>query len=532
VLGLTSKRCAASCRVAPLQRLRSLARASRHPSPPETRINEARFAHLRTVWESRFDQDGICYSGVDTPIELHIVAAVYGSFSSVVGDGSGRPDFCSAANCRRWQNLKLRTPANGWDNGLVSNGNSLPGPRRASFLRIEPIGCIPKLRQVTALTMAIGTTGATFKATHKSATVQASSGLIGFPLRAWTSTTGKILMPVLLDRGPLGYRSFSAAEGLRGRPQPEFREGDANCIDLGLINNMPDSALEQTERQVLKLLDSAAGDIIVRLRLFSLSEVPRSALGQQHLKRLSYASAFDLWSSSLDGLIVTGAEPKAADLRQEPYWSELADVFDWADGNTISTVCSCLAVHAAVLHIDGIGRRALGEKCFGVFEFPKLSSHPIMTGTPSRLRIPHSRWNEVSGDALSSCGYTILDSSPHAGVDMFLKKRRRSLFVFFQGHPEYEAWTLVGEYRRDIERFRRRERDTYPTMPQGYLDEGTVKIFNEFREQALSDRRQEVLEEFPTALVAGKLTDPWRATASQVYRNWLLHMSAVKAERL
>jgi len=115
---------------------------------------------------------------------------------------------------------------------------------------------------------------------------------------------------------------------------------------------------------------------------------------------------------------------------------------------------------------------------------------------------------------------------------MFLKKRRRSLFVFFQGHPEYEAWTLVGEYRRDIERFRRRERDTYPTMPQGYLDEGTVKIFNEFREQALSDRRQEVLEEFPTALVAGKLTDPWRATASQVYRNWLLHMSAVKAERL
>ena len=86
---------------------------------------------------------------------------------------------------------------------------------------------------------------------------------------------------------------------------------------------------------------------------------------------------------------------------------------------------------------------------------------------------------------------------------MFVKQRK-SLFVFFQGHPEYEANTLLLEYRRDIRRFLRRERDTYPPMPQGYFDEDTVDALTAVRERALSDRREELFEEFPTALVAGK----------------------------
>ena len=37
------------------------------------------------------------------------------------------------------------------------------------------------------------------------------------------------------------------------------------------------------------------------------------------------------------------------------------------------------------------------------------------------------------------------------GVDTFIKQDA-GLFIFFQGHPEYEAQTLMGEYRRDISR--------------------------------------------------------------------------------
>jgi homoserine O-succinyltransferase/O-acetyltransferase len=333
-------------------------------------------------------------------------------------------------------------------------------------------------------------------------------------------------MPVLLDRGPLGYRSFAAAKHLRSNPPPK---GDANCIELGLINNMPDLALEQTERQILKLLDAAAGDILVLLKLYALPDVPRDDWGRKHLSRLHYYSIGDLWNSRLDGLIITGAEPRAPDLIQEPYWHTLTKVFDWAEHNTSSTILSCLAVHAAVYHLDGIGRHALDNKCFGVFEFEKVSSHGMVKGIPSRLRLPHSRWNEIRENALTTCGYDILVRGPDAGVDMFVKSRK-SLFVFFQGHPEYEAWTLLGEYRRDIERFLKGEREVYPAMPQGYFDEESAHAFDALRKQALANRRKELIATFPTNLLAGKLTDTWRSAATQMYSNWLLHMVEQKAQ--
>jgi len=144
--------------------------------------------------------------------------------------------------------------------------------------------------------------------------------------------------------------------------------------------------------------------------------------------------------------------------------------------------------------------------------------------------MPHSRWNEIPEDALTSCGYRVLTRSDAAGVDAFVKQRK-SLFVFFQGHPEYEAHTLMLEYRRDIRRFLLRERDTYPVMPQGYFDDATVEALTALRERALADRREEVLADFPTALAAGTVTNTWRTTATRVYRNWLLYLSAQRGAR-
>lgn len=337
-------------------------------------------------------------------------------------------------------------------------------------------------------------------------------------------------MPVLLDSGPFGDRLFAAAEHLRGKAAPHFREGEANCIELGLINNMPDSALEQTERQILKLLDAAANDILIRLKLYALPDVPRKDRGLKHLARRHYYGVHELWSSHLDGLIVTGAEPVAPELTQEPYWNTLTKVFDWAEHNTTSTILSCLAVHAAVFHLDGIGRNALNDKCFGVFDFERVSSHQMVVGIPSRFRIPHSRWNEVREDALVACGYDILARARDSGVDMFVKAKK-SLFVFFQGHPEYEAGTLLAEYRRDIDQFLKGERETYPTMPRGYLDEDSARALDDLRDRAIANRRKELIASFPTDRLVGKLTDTWRSAATQMYSNWISHMSAQKVLR-
>jgi homoserine O-succinyltransferase len=267
----------------------------------------------------------------------------------------------------------------------------------------------------------------------------------------------------------------------------------------------------------------------VRLTLYALPDVPRTDSGRRHVSSF-YSGLDDLWDRHLDGLIVTGTEPRAPNLRDEPYWGSLTSVLEWAEHTTHSTILSCLAAHAALLHRDGIGRRALRDKRFGVFEC-LVSAHPLTTGAPARLPMPHSRWNDVPEDALTACGYRVLTRSDAAGVDMFVKQLN-SLFVFFQGHPEYEATTLLLEYRRDIKRFLRRERETYPPLPQGYFDDDTIAVLTALRARALSDRREEQLEDFPTALVAGTVTNSWRPAAARIYRNWLLYLCAQKARDL
>jgi homoserine O-succinyltransferase/O-acetyltransferase len=321
-------------------------------------------------------------------------------------------------------------------------------------------------------------------------------------------------MPIHLEREPAKT------------PRVSVRAHGADALTIGLVNNMPDAALRATERQFTGLLGAAAGDLRVRLKLYALPDVPRTDWGRQHVERF-YAGLGDLWNARLDGLIVTGTEPRSPNLREEPYWDSLTRVLEWAEHNTYSAVWSCLATHAALLELDGIERRPLSDKRFGVFECERIGEHPLTAAAPPRLQMPHSRWNDLPEDALTSCGYQLLTRSSEAGVDAFVKQRK-SLFVFFQGHPEYEAHTLMLEYRRDIKRFLLHERASYPPMPHGYFDEATVEALTALRERALSDRREEVLADFPTALAAGSVTNSWRSTAIAVYRNWLQHMRARK----
>ena len=102
-------------------------------------------------------------------------------------------------------------------------------------------------------------------------------------------------MPVLLDRGELGYRPFAPAEGRRRQPLPH--DATTECIDIALINNMPDSALETTERQVLRLLDAAAEQLVVRLSIYSLPELERNKSGRRHVSTF-YRQPKDLYARS------------------------------------------------------------------------------------------------------------------------------------------------------------------------------------------------------------------------------------------
>jgi homoserine O-succinyltransferase len=303
-------------------------------------------------------------------------------------------------------------------------------------------------------------------------------------------------------------------------PRPwQKRTSPFGGLTIGLVNNMPDGAVQATERQFVSLLDEAAGSLPIRLKLYTLPGVPRSDSMRQYLSAI-YRSADTIQDDVLDGLIVTGTEPRASRLDEEPYWRDLTELIDWAAERTPSAIWSCLAAHAAVLHLDRVERHPLKQKLSGALECQTVADHSLLTGAAGRYTVPHSRCNELREDELVAAGYRILSRTGTSGVDTFVRERK-SLFVFFQGHPEYDALSLLGEYRRDVRRYLRQETGTYPAAPVNYFDATTERELAAFRERAMSQRTDALMDDFPDAQARSPIASGWRSFAVRIYRNWL-----------
>lgn len=336
-------------------------------------------------------------------------------------------------------------------------------------------------------------------------------------------------MPVYLDKKPPSSEFTHCAKVL-GRSPLRPRRSAQKTLEIGIVNNMPDGAVPATERQLVTLLDSAAGAYSIRLTFYALPGVPRSESVRRHLDAC-YSSVEELWDRQLDGLIVTGAEPRTPHLSGESYWPSFTKLVQWAELHTYSSIWSCLAAHAAVLYLDGIERRRLVDKRFGLFSCVPQTEHLLTAGLSSPIVIPHSRWNDLFEQDLFQSGYQILTRSDEAGVDSFVK-HGKSLFVFFQGHPEYEANSLFLEYQRDVGRYLRGQRESYPQMPRRYFDRGTEAVLQAVQARALQRRSEDVLADFPNESVEGILQNGWHSAATTIYRNWLAYLSACQDGRL
>jgi homoserine O-succinyltransferase len=316
-------------------------------------------------------------------------------------------------------------------------------------------------------------------------------------------------------------------------PSPS-REAEmtATCgelLSIGVVNNMPDAALHATERQLRRLIDLAAGNVHVHLKFFSFPEQPRTEKGKAHVRR--YYEEFDsLWLGDFDGLIVTGTEPRSGPLTGEPYWRTLTKLVEWAEDRTTSTIWSCLAAHAAVLHLDGIHRQPLPKKLSGVFDCTRLMDHSIVARCPSRWQVPHSRSNDLPESDLATHDYSILSRSPQVGADIFVKQRQ-SLFVFMQGHLEYDPCSLLCEYRRDVARFLSGEKASYPDLPNGYFEQHVETTLSALARRATLDRNIDVLSCVPEPAKM-RPASSWTMPAVQIYRNWLSYLADGKVDRL
>ena len=323
-------------------------------------------------------------------------------------------------------------------------------------------------------------------------------------------------MTAIIDRG-VGEAVEPYSPEARAQPRR---------LEVGLVNNMPDSALRAAERQFHELLD--ASGLPVRLRLYALPSVARSPAGEAELAH-GYRGLKELLETPLDALIVTGAEPTAPRLEQSPYWDELVELLNWADRTRISTLWSCLAAHAAALYLDGIERVRLATKRSGVFDHAIASGHPLTADVGARMAVPHSRWNDLPGTALAAAGYSLVAHSDAAGV-LICARQDRALRILVQGHPEYETRTLLKEYQRDVGRYLKAEQEFYPTAPSGYFTGAALAHLEEFRRRAESRRDPQLIQEFPYTSLASGLRNRWRHQAQTLYRNWLTSIAAARAQ--
>lgn len=296
---------------------------------------------------------------------------------------------------------------------------------------------------------------------------------------------------------------------------------DIREMHIGLLNMMPDAALEATERQFFRLIGESNLIAQFYMHPFTLPEIERGPEGARHVAA-HYEHFDDIKRDGLDALIITGANVSGPDLTQQCFWQPLIEVIDWALDSVTSTLCSCLATHAVMQFRYGQVRRPLPAKRWGVYEHRVMERrHPLVAGANTRFDVPHSRFNAVSREQFAAAGVPVLVESTEGGVHLAVSPDLFRL-VFFQGHPEYDSISLMKEYKREVGRYLYGEREDYPPFPEHYFDARGQAVLNEYRERVEQGRQAGYDPgEFPERLLLPRLDNTWHDSAEAIISNWV-----------
>lgn len=296
---------------------------------------------------------------------------------------------------------------------------------------------------------------------------------------------------------------------------------DIRELHIGLLNMMPDAALTATERQFFRLVGESNQIAQFYMHPFTLPQLERGPDGQAHVARF-YEDFDEIRNQGLDALIITGANVKGTELSEQPFWKPLIEVIDWAYDNVTSTLCSCLTTHAVMEFRYKQRRRPLGYKRWGVYSHRVVDrKHPLVLGVNTRFDVPHSRFNQVDRAQFDAAGLKVLAESASAGVHLAVSEDGIRL-VFFQGHPEYDAISLLKEYKREVNLYSAGQREDYPPFPDHYLSVKQQAVLDEHRQRLLvAIENGSPLPEFPEQLIAPQLDNTWHDTGEAVINNWI-----------
>ena len=258
---------------------------------------------------------------------------------------------------------------------------------------------------------------------------------------------------------------------------------DIRPIQIGLLNLMP--LKEDTELQILRSLSNTP--LQVDVSFITVSTHQSKNTPTSHINKF-YHKFCDIKERKFDGFIITGAPVEQIPFEDVDYWEELTEIMEWTKTHVTSTIHLCWGAQAAMYYHYGIEKQPIDGKMFGVFKHKVMNRRiPLVRGFDDVFMAPHSRHTETPLSKVHADErITVLAESDEAGLFLAMAEDGRQIFVM--GHPEYDRVTLDGEYKRDL------SKNLPIEMPKNYYPE--------------NDPSQRPL-----------LT--WRATANNLYTNWL-----------
>ena len=219
---------------------------------------------------------------------------------------------------------------------------------------------------------------------------------------------------------------------------------DIRPLQIALLNLMPDKV--RTETQLLRVLGTTPLQIEMTLL--------RAANHESRNTPMEHLTAFyKIWNEvrdrRFDALIITGAPVEHLPFAEVHYWDELTQIFEWTKSNVYSGLFICWGAQAALHYFHGLPKYDVGEKRFGVFRHRALKPfEPLTAGFDDFFFVPVSRYTEVRHrDVATVPDLEILVESKESGICLIQDFARRRFYMF--NHLEYDAETLLGEYRRD-----------------------------------------------------------------------------------
>ncbi len=222
---------------------------------------------------------------------------------------------------------------------------------------------------------------------------------------------------------------------------------DIRPLKIVLLNLMPTKIT--TETQILRLVGNTP--LQVDVEFIRTDSYKAKNISEEHMSTF-YKGFNEVKANKYDGLIITGAPVELMPFEQVDYWQELCEIMEWSKTNVTSTFHICWGAQAGLYYHYGIQKHELPAKMFGVFEHTTFKSHEmLLRGFDETFFAPHSRHTEVTAADIHRCpDVTLLAESRDAGVYLTISNDRR--FIFVMGHSEYDAYTLHGEYIRDLDK--------------------------------------------------------------------------------